>query len=383
MLSATAIRRWSFVHTWSSLICMVFLLLLGLTGLPLIFADEIADWTNDDPPYVELPAGTPPADLDPMVETARRRHPGEIPRFVFVDDDEPRVVVAMAPSWDADPSTVRRLTFDARTAELIRDRPPADEEPWQVMAVVRRLHTDLFTDLPGELFLGAMGLLFMASIASGAVLYAPFMRKLAFGTMRTDRSRRLRWLDLHNLIGIVTLAWTAVVGVTGVVNELSTPLFGLWRMTEVGAMLAPYRDRPVPERFGSVQAAYGTVRAALPGKTVISVVFPNNRLGSPYHFLVWTKGDSPLTSRLFTPALVDARSGELTAVAELPWYLKALEVSRPLHFGDYGGTPLKIIWALFDVAMIVTLGSGLSLWAVRRKVPVEARLAPADAAVER
>jgi len=37
-------------------------------------------------------------------------------------------------------------------------------------------------------------------------------------------------------------------------------------------------------------------------------------------------------------------------------------VSQPLHFGDYGGMPMKILWALLDIATIVVLGSGLYLW---------------------
>jgi uncharacterized iron-regulated membrane protein len=47
-------------------------------------------------------------------------------------------------------------------------------------------------------------------------------------------------------------------------------------------------------------------------------------------------------------------------------------VSRPLHFGDYGGLPLKIIWALFDLVTIVILGSGLYLWLSRRASTEEA-----------
>jgi len=42
-------------------------------------------------------------------------------------------------------------------------------------------------------------------------------------------------------------------------------------------------------------------------------------------------------------------------------------VSQPLHFGDYGGLPLKIIWALLDIVTIVVLGSGLYLWLDRRQ----------------
>ncbi len=54
--------------------------------------------------------------------------------------------------------------------------------------------------------------------------------------------------------------------------------------------------------------------------------------------------------------------------------MKALFLSQPLHFGDYGGLPLKIIWALLDIAAIVVLGTGLYLWLGRRRVPIEKRI---------
>src|SRR5881628_312963 len=41
IVKASTVRLWSVVHTWTSLISTVFLLLLCLTGLPLIFHHEI------------------------------------------------------------------------------------------------------------------------------------------------------------------------------------------------------------------------------------------------------------------------------------------------------------------------------------------------------
>jgi uncharacterized iron-regulated membrane protein len=58
----------------------------------------------------------------------------------------------------------------------------------------------------------------------------------------------------------------------------------------------------------------------------------------------------------------------------MPLYVSALFISQPLHFGDYGGMPLKIIWALLDLASIAVLGSGLYLWLGRRRSPLKARL---------
>jgi uncharacterized iron-regulated membrane protein len=182
---------------------------------------------------------------------------------------------------------------------------------------------------------------------------------------------------LHNLLGIVTAAWAGVVGLTGVMNELSTPLFRLFQGTEVKAMLAPWRGASPPSMadLAPVQGAFEAARRALPGMRVVSAEFPGGEYGSPHHYLLWAKGETPLTSRLFDPVLVDARTGALTAVVTMPWYLRVLELSRPLHFGDYGGLPLKLIWALLDVVTIVVLGSGLYLWASRHRTSVDALIA--------
>src|SRR5207245_4159944 len=97
------------------------------------------------------------------------------------------------------------------------------------------------------------------------------------------------------------------------------------------------------------------------------VAFPGTPFTSSHHFAVFMRGDTPLTSRLLKPVLLDGETGEVSDARDLPVYLKALLVSQPLHFGDYGGMPLKIIWALLDVMTIVVIGSGPYVWWVRRR----------------
>ncbi|QOG19534.1 MULTISPECIES: PepSY-associated TM helix domain-containing protein [Bradyrhizobium] len=367
-----ALRRWLFVHKWSSLICTLFLLLICITGLPLVLRDEIDGLLDDALPYAQVAEGTPNVSLDRVVEASRKMYPGETIISVFVDDDEPKIMVFMASSWEAfkaNRRAIHSIRFDAHTGDVLKQTKPFGEDGLTFLQLMLSLHRDLFAGLAGELFLGAMALLFIAAIVSGIAIYGPFMRKLDFGTVRAARSRRLKWLDLHNLLGVVTLGWALVVGATGVINELSTPLFALWQQTDVRAMLAPLQGKPVPQtsELSSPQAAYDTVKAAFPDMTTTSVVYPGAPFGSPFHYVVWTKGREPLTSRLFSPVLVDARSGALVAAVTMPWYLRALELSRPLHFGDYGGMPLKIIWVLLDLTTIVVLGSGVYLWFVRSR----------------
>jgi uncharacterized iron-regulated membrane protein len=385
MVAARTLKRWYAVHKWTSLICTAFLLVICLTGLPLVFHEEIDHWLEHHH-YVTLPAGTPTASFDRFAATAHALHPKDIVASMYADDDEPQVYVWMAPSFAAmktDPDVMYSIRFDARTAQVLETSKPAKQQSKTFMDVMLALHTDLFVDLPGELFLGFMALLFVIAIVSGVVLYGPFMKKLDFGTVRRRHSRRLTWLDLHNLLGIVTVAWALVIGLTGVLNELSTPLFGLWQQTDVKRLLASYEGQAVApqDALPSVQAALQTAQQAVPGMRITSVVYPGNPFGSPYHYLFWAQGGHTLTSRLLTPILVNARTGALSGVVGMPWYLRALEVSRPLHFGDYGGLPLKILWTLLDLLTIAVLASGLYLWIARRKAHAE-RLASLLAAHE-
>jgi uncharacterized iron-regulated membrane protein len=254
------------------------------------------------------------------------------------------------------------LALDARSGAIISEPKPRRGITFYLL----KLHTDLFLGLPMTLLFGAMGIVLILSLVSGAVIYAPFVRKLAFGEIRRS-SPRAKWLDLHNLIGIVTLAWVLVVGATGAMNTLAAPLFDLWRARELPGLIRKYQGAPLPARLSSVDAALALARRASPDMKMVSVVFPHSRFSSPRHYLIWTKGKTPLTAHLFVPVLVDAETGELTGALSLPWYLRALELSRPLHFGNYGGLPLKIIWALLDIAGIVVLASGLYLWLRKRR----------------
>jgi uncharacterized iron-regulated membrane protein len=360
-----AIARWRWVHSWTSLICTLFLLMLCITGLPLIFIDEIDRTFAGHVDVPELAANTGPADLDKVARIARERVPGETILYIDWGLDEPLYGVNMAPAGDAQDR--RQLVFDARTGDYLEDLKGSRQPVRVFLGFVNRLHIQLFAGRRGELFLGAMGVLFLAALVSGTVIYTPYMRKVAFGTVRGNPGHRRQRLDLHNLIGIATLGWLAVVGASGTMNTVGKPAYDLWRKSTVPALIAPYKDVPLAAPTVGIRQAVDSAHAALPGSRMVRVTPPSATDGSPWHYVVWTQGDRPFTRRLFRPVLVDAQTGGVTLSDPAPWYLTAIQGSRPLHFGDYGGLPLKILWAVLDVLAIVVLITGVQLWWSRRR----------------
>lgn len=360
-----AIRAWSWVHKWSSLICTVFMLLLCVTGLPLIFHDEIAHLAGDSVSAPPMPAGTPHLPLDQVLRIAQAREPGRVVQFASQEDGNADVWFVTLTPTPAPTADFRQVAVDARTGAVLPQAPIGQGFMW----VMERLHVDLFAGQRGKLFLGFMGLLLLVALVSGVVLYAPFMRKLSFGEVRRTRSRTIRWLDLHNLLGIATLAWALVVGATGMINTWAELVIDYWQQHELHALLAPYQGRPLVAEGARapVQASLDAALAHAPGMRVKFIAFPGTAFASPHHLAFYLRGSDALTARTARPVLVDAATAQVTAAPEPPWYLTVLQLSQPLHFGDYAGLPMKVLWALLDLLTIVVLASGLYLWLGRHK----------------
>lgn len=372
-MTRSSVRRWFLIHKWTSIISTAFLLMLCITGLPLIFHDEIDTLTES--PVAAAMEGEPSASsgfpLDIMLGKALEQRPGEVPLFMAFANDSPMLTITTGPTPQAADGDLTIQLFNRTTGE-----PMGAIDESGVMDFILQLHTDMFAGLPGMLFLGIMGLLFFVAIVSGTVLYTPFMRKLDFGTVRANRSKRVKWLDYHNMLGIVTLAWASVVGLTGVINTLDQPIIQSWQMGELAEMTATYAGQePLPPaRYGSLDKAMAMARQAQPGNNPQFIAFPGGSFSSGHHYAVFFQGATPLTQTLLTPALIDAETSMLTDIRPLPLQVQALQISRPLHFGDYGGLPLKILWALLDIMTIIVLGSGLYLWLGRRRSSTENRI---------
>ncbi|MEO1920290.1 MAG: PepSY-associated TM helix domain-containing protein [Sphingomonadaceae bacterium] len=376
-MTRRAIRFWYLLHKWSSLVPMAFLLMLCVTGLPLIFHDEIDALSGADAEGALLAsgAGAPSADgglpLDTMLSTALAERPGEVPLFMAFSQDSPLLTVTTGPAPDAPGSEMSLLFFDRATGASLGPAPTN-----AFLDFVLELHTDLFLGLPGMLFLGAMGLGFLLALVSGVVLYAPFMRRLRFGTVRRTRSARVKRLDTHNYLGMVTLAWALVVGATGAINAFADPLTDSWRENELAAMTAANAGGEAldPADYGSLDTAMAAAKAALPGRSPQFIGFPGGDWSTDRHYAIFFQGDRPLTSHLLTPALVDAETGALVDARDMPALNQALMMSKPLHFGDYGGLALKILWALLNLLTIRVLWTGLLLWWRRRHENIERRI---------
>ncbi len=369
-------RLWDWIHTWSSLVCTAFMLVVCVTGLPLIFSDEIDELSGGHFTRAGAPAGMARASTDQVAAAARAHVPGKVPLYLFSEDEQRNLwYVKLDTRPDTDERNAVLVAVDARDASVL-GMPDFGEG---FMAWVYRLHVDLFAGLPGKLFLGLMGVLLLIAIVSGLVLYPPYMRKLEFGTVRHGRGSRIRWLDLHNLLGIVTLCWALVVGGTGVINTWADLILKAWQQEQMARLASG--DVSLALRGDAGGAASGSTSPtqfaltqalkAAPAMKLEMMAWPGTLLSTREHFAVILRGDTPFTSRLRQALLVDPRTGDVLRAGERPWYVTLFQLSQPLHFGEYGALPPNLLWAALDLLTIVVLVSGLCVWVSRRRSRAE------------
>ena len=306
-MRASGFRRWSFVHKWTSLICTAFLLWLCVTGLPLIFHHEIDHLLHEE---VE------PADAAGRYAARRSR-----PR----DRAGTRAATRSGPCS----SSSGIATSRTHTAELIGKAPdpiPPEQPARRASMRARRSILDEpdFTQ-PADLHPPAAAHRHVRGPAGQAVPRAD-----GAAVRRRDRVRRrrlcavhaqarlrrrsgahrpprIKWLDLHNLLGIVTLTWALVVGCHRRHQHLGRP-----RHQDLAVRPARRdgrrRTRTAAAGDNLALGASGDAapREAAPDMTPSFIAFPGTLFSSKHHYAVFLRGDTPLTSRLLKPVLVDA-----------------------------------------------------------------------------
>ncbi len=355
------------LHRWASLVATLPFLVLCLTGTVLIFHEEI-DAAMGVVPTAQGLEGVPHRPLAESVDNVLRAFPGERVLTVGIDPEEHPGVMLLVTAPDGERGFEHMKLRFTRLADA---QPTAEgvEADKTLTGFLLELHSQWFLGIPGELVGALIALLVLVSLLSGLVVYAPYVKRLAFGILRRGRGTRLLQLDLHNFIGAVVLGWALVVTLTGVLLGFGTVALGVWQATELPALQQGYSGTPVDARRppADVDRVYAAALAAAPsGWHVISVVFPDTELSTNRHYTVLVGGHG-LDEKLFRIALVDAATAQVRTVVELPWYLKAIVVSQPLHFGDYGGLPLKLLWTACAWLTLFITGNGAWLWWDRRR----------------
>ena len=331
------------LHSWLGLAAGFFLLIISLTGVILVYEDEIHELTGRDL-VLDQPAATA-LPFDRLQAAVRRAHPqaqlvsarlyasqpDKAVRFEIRENDQSRLVY-----------------LNRATGAIVAETPNEDV----FFRTTLDLHKSLLAGLPGGLFMGFIGLCLLGSSLTGLWYYRrQLLQPFSLG-VRVGKKARVWNGDLHKLLGVLAVWFLLLMSATGVFFHWEE----LEKSLESGEEKAP---QPVAAPASAAPADYAVdtwlaaAQQRVPGFRPEIVSFPKNG-DEPLRI----RGNRPESVRLLgkfnSTVEVDLRAGQLSKVehaedADAEW--KAEHLAEQLHFGRFGGWLSKLLWALGGIAL--------------------------------
>ncbi len=244
--------------------------------------------------------------------------------------------------------------------------------PWTEF--VDELHMNLTAPAPwGALVVGLIGVAMVSLILSG-VLAHPRIFRDAF-RLRLGAATRLREADLHNRMSVWGLPFHLAISLSGAFFGIATlPVLAIAYLQFHGDAGRVYASLSGPEiaadsnpaPMPDLDAVVAQARAELPGSTLyyLGVERPG-AAGTRLRVEVTGPGRLPRGDQIFFDAAGNqiGRVGYVTGSPGLQLYSGAAMV----HFGFWGGLPVRIAYGVLGAALTWITASGVAIWLARRR----------------
>jgi len=344
------------VHLSVALIAGLFILVLGLTGSILAFEPELDRLFHPHLSYVK-PGGSV-LSLGEIGEAVSKQFNGE-PIVAYLPSESPDLSSAVIL-----PSGI--VCVNQYTGEVLGTRTRGQS----IFGLARDLHVRLASGDVGRNIMKWSGVALLVSLVSGLYLWWPRKRVGFRGGWRSGGF----WFDLHNSVGIFSLAFLFMLAATGTVTafeDRAVALLGKVTATgQVSGRQNAARRRTATEAPGispeiSPDQAVMIARAQMPGAIPYRVQMP--RYGGAYRVSLDYPRDRVAGGHNLVA--IDQYSGSViisTRSSDLSSAERILPTNEAIHTGGVLGMPSRIVVCLTSVILPVQVISGLMLW-LRRK----------------
>jgi len=363
------LHKW---HGWLGIIFMIPFLLICLTGSILVFKKEI-DGVLLPEVATLAPSNEPRLPLDELKIRLNNQLPdyeiGSWEIFPPGHDEADRVFMIRkgTDSW-------HKVHLNPYSGEL--QSQPTEPGHYLTDWLVELHYTLLLNDLEplefsfttehiGLLITLVLGLFLLFMGVSGLIIYRRFWAR--FFTLRWNQRMLVVFSDLHKMAGTFASPVLLVLGITGVYYN-GLIFYEEWE--EHGGGEGHYI---VTERLYSDHVNLDEIVAdskqRIDGFKPTYLLFPYE---PEFPFTVFGRAptNNPLLSNYGSVSNYHARSGEYLNSYNLNEQhagVKTLDAFRRLHFGTWGGLPVKVLYAFVGVLPLLLAITGTYIWLQRRK----------------
>ncbi|PKK36343.1 peptidase [Siphonobacter sp. SORGH_AS_0500] len=233
----------------------------------------------------------------------------------------------------------------------------------------------------GYMLAGIISFIFLFALITGLLLHWDKLRSNFF-TFRPWSKWKTVWTDLHTVLGVIGFPFQLVFALTGIILIFNsffiipyTKLFYQGNEEKIYQDLGygvkaeyPYANKPLMASF-DINGLVSQVQQQWQ-KSDISMVAIRNYGDENMHVIVQAKahtdaqlnGEGEIIYRVRDQKFISESSP-----LEMPSYIQTVKgFIYHLHFGDFGGRPLRVIYFVLGIMGCLVINSGVMIWLVAR-----------------
>lgn len=377
-LRADIVKMYKEIHGWVGILSGLALFIAFYAGAITMFEEPLQRWAT---PPTRL---APPPSIDRAPELVAKvlaAHPQAARDYdIVVTTDRARPARMM---WEVElpGSGGERGEHERFFASLAPNGDLQLEKrgPSSVAQFIDVLHQQVGLPFGHEIampIMGVIALLYVIAIISGVIVLLPSLVKDLFA-LRISKNVKRMWLDVHNVLGLFSLPFHVIMALTAVVFAFHDQFYDAQGMAFGGA-----EDRRPPISSPPRAPALGTpvltpkrvlqrVREQAPGFNVQIISYGTGSEGQPTMRVTGDDWRYGLRGPTFGFAGIDPHSGMLTMRDYMPGHQDGWSaiVSSffALHFGNFGGAPVRWTYFLLGLAGAMLFYTGNLLWVESRR----------------
>lgn len=356
-------------HTYLGIIAGLVVSFIAATGSILVFQDEIDQALN--PKLYHTLTETPKLGFSEVVKLVKEQYPKQRITSISIAEKENVCAAYKVISSKGKRGTATETFINPYTGALSGKRIYSSS----FIKIVTDLHVNLMLSLPGKIIVGLSTLILLILTISGLRLWIPskWKRLKSVLTVKFSSGWKRQNYDWHNTIGFYTAPFVIVLCATGFCMNL-------------GILGAPVLMKVGGEDIGIIKKLIGTksmyrkglsqlpindiltaAKKEMPDAHAMSLLFPADSTGT---FALQMLGKSKIGQAKRDVLLIDQYSGTIlfNNRKELQQIGKAyLGWLQPLHYGNFGGMPTKILAVAGGLSPLVLTFTGFIIWWPRYK----------------
>lgn len=345
------VKRTFFIHHWCGLIAGIFILAISLSGIVLLFDDEVDRKVYSEYFVLDVPARA--LHIDNSIHWIRTQYSDWDIRIPALPEKKNDALL-----YELRKGQLRKWLFvHPETGKQIA---LLDQAHNRITYVALNIHYNLLAGTMGKLVVLLVGTVFLALTITGLILYRrSFWKVLSFRQRISFYSRRQFFSSLHRITGVWALAFNLLMCATGLALAISV----------VNAAFKPSVKVSVPVLTTSVDSIIVEAKSAYPDFDVNYLRFPLNDSGS-IQLLGRMESDPVYYGKIYSKIPANFTTGELgtpNLLRDQRWDVRTLTSMHVIHFGDYAGLVVQWIYAFFGLMPAVLSISGFLTWRLRHR----------------